>query len=214
VTFVWEPLPKLPGDRSVPGDEPSQVSLMALAGDGSPSFRGRVPEAPASPIRTPQRVSFDVPPGKLQLRISVQGTGSQVLDSEVREITIPDLTAAQTTLGTPEVFRGRTVPELQKLKSDPNAVPTAIREFSRSDRIIVRVPAYGPGGTTPTLSVHLLNRAGQAMSEVPATPSPNPSVQQIELPVAGLAAGEYVLEIKAIGDGGEAKELVGFRVAG
>jgi VWFA-related protein len=213
VTFVWEPLPRLPGDRAA-GDEPSQVSLMALAGDGSPSFRGRVPEAPASPVRTPQRVSFDVPPGKLQLRISVQGTGSQPLDSEVREITIPDLTAAQTMLGTPEVFRGRTVPELQKLKSDPNAIPTAIREFNRGDRVVIRVPAYGPGGTTPTLSIHLLNRAGQAMSEVHATPSPSPAVQQIELPIAGLAAGEYVLEIKATGDGGEAKELVGFRVMG
>ena len=214
VTFVWEPLPRLPGDRTAAGDEPSQVALMALAGDGSPSFRGRVPEAPASPIRTPQRVSFDVPPGKLQLRISVQGTGSQVLDSELREITIPDLTAAQTTLGTPEVFRGRTVPELQKLKSDPNAIPTAIREFNRSDRVVIRVPAYGPGGTTPTLSVHLLNRAGQSMNEVSATPSPTPGVQQIELPIAGLAAGEYVVEIKATGDGGEAKELVGFRVMG
>ena len=117
-------------------------------------------------------------------------------------------------LGTPEVFRGRTAPELQKLKSDPNAIPTAIREFNRSDRVVIRVPAYGPGGMMPTLSVHLLNRAGQPMNEVPATPSPTPGVQQIELPIAGLAAGEYVVEIKATGDGGEAKELVGFRVMG
>jgi hypothetical protein len=147
--------------------------------------------------------------------MTTDGTSQrEELDSEVRDITVPDLTAAHTMLGTPEVFRGRTVPELQKLKSDPNAVPTAIREFGRSDRIIVRVPAYGPGGTTPALSVHLLNRAGQPMSELPATPSPNANVQQVELPVAGLAAGEYVLEIKAAGDGGDATELVGFRVTG
>ncbi len=213
VTFVWEPLPKALGDRA-PGEEPSRVSLFAVNPDGSPSFRGKVPEAAASPIRTPQRVTFDAPPGKLQLRVSVEGTGSQVLDSEVREITVPDLTAATTTLGTPEVFRARTIPELNKMKADPDAVPTASREFLRSDRIVVRVPAYGPGGTTPRVSVHLLNRAGQTMNELPASTSPHPGEQQIDLPVAGLPNGEYVLEIKATGDGGDATELVGFRVAG
>src|SRR3954468_23713955 len=79
VTFVWEPLPKSPGDR--PREDPPRVSLMALAPDGSPSFRGKVPDATVasaapsasassggvSQARTPSRVSFDVPPGKLQL---------------------------------------------------------------------------------------------------------------------------------------------------
>jgi hypothetical protein len=36
----------------------------------------------------------------------------------------------------------------------------------------------------------------------------------MELPLAALAPGEYVIEIKATGDGGDAKELVGFRVTG
>jgi VWFA-related protein len=212
VTFIWEPLPKSPGDRAVPGDEPSRVSLMALASDGSPSFRGKVPEAPVTPIRSPQRVSFDVPPGKLQLRVAVEGSGSQVLDSETREINIPDLTASTTSLGTPEVFRARTLPELNKMKADPEAIPTAIREFIRSDRVVLRVPAYGPGGTAPKLSVHILNRGGQTMNELTAVPAPRGGEQQIEVPIAGLAVGEYVIEIKATGDGGEATELVGFRV--
>jgi VWFA-related protein len=212
VTFIWEPLPKSPGDRAVPGDEPSRVSLMALASDGSPSFRGKVPEAPVTPIRSPQRVSFDVPPGKLQLRVAVEGSGSQVLDSETREINIPDLTASTTSLGTPEVFRARTLPELNKMKADPEAIPTAIREFIRSDRVVLRVPAYGPGGTAPKLSVHILNRGGQTMNELMAVPAPRGGEQQIDVPIAGLAVGEYVIEIKATGDGGEATELVGFRV--
>ena len=86
----------------------------------------------------------------------------------MREITVPDLTAPQTLLGTPQVFRARTVREYQQLKADPDAVPLAAREFSRTDRLLVRVPAYGPGGTAPPLSVHILNRAGQPMSELPA----------------------------------------------
>jgi hypothetical protein len=205
---------------------------MAVGPDGSPYFRGRVPDvalasaAPATAAgaaspgqgaaagRGPSRVTFDVTPGKVQLRLSVEGTASQVLDTEMREINVPDLTSPQTSMGTAELFRARTVREYQQLKADPDAVPLAAREFSRTDRLFVRIPAYGPGGTTPAVSAHILNRSGQAMSELPVTPSTKAGVQQLDLPLAGLAPGEYVLEIKATGEGGEAKELVGFRVTG
>jgi VWFA-related protein len=228
VTFVWEPVPRSPGDRArAASEEPARVSLMAVGSDGAPYFRGRVPDMAlasssptasaaggAAPARGPSRVTFEVAPGKVQLRVSVEGAASQVLDSEVREITVPDLTAPQTTLGTPQVLRARTARDFQQLKADADAVPIAVREFTRTDRLLIRVPAYGPGGSAPTLSVHLLNRAGQPMNELPVAPSPKPGEQQIDMPLAGLAAGEYVLEIKAGGDGGEAKELLGFRVTG
>jgi hypothetical protein len=176
--------------------------VTAVAPDGSPYFRGAVPS----------RITFDANPGKVQIRMSVTGAASQVLDSETREITVPDLTSPQTTIGTPEVLRARTPREFQQLKADPAGMPVAAREFSRTDRLIVRVPAYGPGGTTPTLSVHLLNRAGSAMSELTASPAPMAGMQQVDLPLAALAPGEYVIEIKATGEGGEAKEHIGFRV--
>src|SRR5262245_6224070 len=229
VTFVWEPLPKTPGEApSARAGDPARVSLMAVAVDGSPIFRGRVPDvnvastAPSSAAsggqsallaRGASRVSFDVPPGKMQLRVSVEGAGSEVLDSETREMTVPDLTAATTVMGTPSIFRGRTVPEYNRLKSDADAVPVAAREFSRTDRVFIRVPVYGPGGTAPALSVHVLNRAGQPMNELAAAAFTTPNVFQIEMPLANLAPGEYVLEIKA-GDGDDVKELVGFRVTG
>ena len=223
VTFVWEPLPKAPGDR--PREEPARVSLMAIAPDGSPSFRGKVPDVPlastapaaaggAAPAgRGPSRVTFDVAPGRIQLRISVEGAASQVLDSEMREISVPDLTSAQATLGTPSVLRARTAREFQQLRADGDAVPIAGREFNRIEHLLVRVPTYGPGGTTPSLTVHLLNRAGAAMNELKAEPAPRAGEQQIDLPLAALPPGEYVLEIKA-GDRGDATELVAFRVTG
>src|SRR5437867_2637432 len=231
VTFVWEPAPKTPGETSAARRaEPSRVSLMAVGPDGSPYFRGRVPDVvlasaasagsttPAAGGTTapkgPSRVTFDVAPGKMQLRVSVEGNGSEVLDSEVREINVPDLTSAQTVFGTPQLLRARTVREYQQLKTDPDAVPVAAREFTRTDRLMIRVPAYGPGATAPALSVHILNRAGQPMSELTAAPAANSGEQQIEVPVAGLAPGEYLVEIKAGGESGEAKELLGFRVVG
>jgi VWFA-related protein len=230
VTFVWEPIPRTPGDSAASrGGDATRVSLMAVAPDGSPVFRGRIPDVALAsnssataaaaagggpPARGPARVSFDATPGKVQLRVSVEGDASQVLDTEVREITVPDLTSPQTALGTPVVYRARTVRDYQQLKADPDAVPVATREFTRTDRLLIRVPSYGAGSTAPALTARLLNRSGQSMSDLPATPAANPGEQQIEVPLASLAPGEYLVEIKATGEGGEVKELVGFRVAG
>jgi len=237
VTFVWEPIPRTPGESAASRRaDPARVSLMAVAPDGSPVFRGRVPDVVVASTSTStsagsaaaasqgsasgrgsSRVTFDAAPGKVQLRVSVEGAGAEVLDTEMREITVPDLTSTDTRLGTPAIFRARTIPEYNRIKTDADAVPVAAREFSRTDRLLVRVPAYGPGGTTPGLSVHILNRAGQAMNELTAAPSATSTTgnqMQIEMPLANLPPGEYVLEIKTTGDGGEAKELVGFRVTG
>jgi VWFA-related protein len=206
VTFVWEPTPRVPGQPVRAGEQPSQVSISAIAADGSPLYRGR-----ASAAAT--RLSFDVPPGAMQVRIAVEGSGSEVLDSETREVTVPDLTVPQVTFGTPEVFRARTVREAQTQKADPNAAPTPAREFSRTERIVIRVPAYGAGTARPELRARLLNRTGQAMSDLPVAPASDAMPASIDLALAGLAPGEYVVEITAGGDGSEATELIGFRVA-
>ena len=112
------------------------------------------------------------------------------------------------------MLRARTAREFPQLRTDRDAVPIAGREFSRIEHLLVRVPTYGPGGTIPTLRVHLLNRAGAAMNELKAEPAPGNGEQQIDLPLAALPPGEYVLEIKAGDQSGDAAELVGFRVTG
>ena len=204
VTFVWEPVAATPGAAAPRGAAPetaSRVTLTAIAPDGSPYFRGRVPDT--------RLVSFDASPGRMQLRLSVEGASSGVIDSDTREITVPDLTGVQPLIGTPALLRARTMREFQQLKADAAAVPAAAREFSRTDRLLIRVPTYGPGGTSPVLSVHLLNRGGEPMSELQAAPGATPGVQEIELPLAMLAPGEYILEIKA---GDSPGELVGFRI--
>jgi hypothetical protein len=227
VTFVWEPIPRPPGDRLASADQPARVSVMAVAADGSPVFRGRVPDAvmastspklpggssaaaSTNPPRAPSSITFEAKPGTVQLRLSVEGASAGVIDSETRELVIPDLTATQAALGTPALFRARTPRELQQLKDDPQAVPATMREFSRMDRIFVRVAAYGAGA--PAVSAHLLNRAGNPMSELTVTPPVAPATDStIDVPISGLAPGEYIIELKATGET-EAKELVAFRV--
>jgi VWFA-related protein len=216
VTFVWDPAPARPGARDT--GQPARVALTAVGPDGAPYFRGRVPSgspsAPQAAAGSPARVSFEADPGPIQLRVSVEGAGAEVLDSETREFVVPDLSSPQTSLGTPEVFRARTIPELQRLKADAQAVPVPTREFARTDRLLVRVPAWGPANTPPTLTARLLNRSGQAMSDVPVAAAASPGGPfEIEVPLANLAAGEYILEVAAAGEGAGVQELIGFRVS-
>ena len=151
----------------------------------------------------------------MQLRVAVESGAADVLDSELREITVPDMTAPQTLLSTPAVFRGRTVRDVQQLKSDPLAMPTPVREFSRTERVFIRIHVYGPGTSAPTLSAKLLNRTGQSMSDLTVSDAPGTDgLKEIDLSLASLPAGEYLVEITATGEGEPVKELVGFRMAG
>jgi VWFA-related protein len=219
VTFLWEPAPPIPGQ---PAETPaSRVSLTAISRDGRPLYRARVPEQPAAPAGGPATAaagvvqggvtSFEVPPGKVELRIVVEGSRGQVIDSVARELMVPDFTNVQVAFGTPRVYRVRTVPELQAIKSKPDAVPTVDREFSRTDRLHIRVDTYGPGGSAPTLTARLLNRGGASMSNLPVQTPPDRSAE-IDLPLSALAAGEYLIELNAKSESGSAQEMIAFRV--
>jgi VWFA-related protein len=212
VTLVWEPVPHMAGDAGHASDVPARVSVTAIAPDGSPYYRGKTPEntgAPGQPAGG--MVTFEAKPGKAQLRLSIESSASEVLDSEVREIDVPDLTAADTAIGTPALFRARTPRELQQMKASPGAMPTAAREFTRTDRLFVRVPAYGNGSQ---LTARLLNRAGDKIADLPVAPAPGAAdgAHDIDLTLSSYPAGEYLIEISAGGGASPPKELLGFRI--
>ena len=58
----------------------------------------------------------------------------------------------------------------------------------------------------------MLNRAGSKMSDVPVTAAQAGGTHQINLSLAAIPAGEYLVEITVNSASGEAKELVPFRV--
>jgi hypothetical protein len=213
ITFVWEPMPKAAGAQARNDDVPVQVSLSAIARDGSPVFRGRVPSA-GGPAGTaaPASVSFDAVPGTVQLRVAVENGAADVLDSEVRELAVPDLTAPRVVLSTPAVYRSRTLRDFQQLKTDPRAMPTATREFTRAERMFIRVHAYGPGA--PTVKSRLLNRTGQSITDLAPSGAGADGVADIDVSLTALPPGEYLVEITADAGGESAQELVGFRITG
>ena len=217
VTFLWEPVPPIPGQPVE--TPPARVALTALSRDGRPLYRARVPEQPVASAGAPPTAgvaeggvtSFDVPPGQLELRIVVEGGRGQVIDSVARELTVPDFTKVQVSFGTPRVYRVRTVPELQALRAKADAVPTVDREFSRTERLHIRLDSYAPGGATPAITARLLNRGGSAMSNLPVQ-TPAGRSAEIDLPLSALAAGEYLIELTAKTESGTAQEMIAFRV--
>jgi VWFA-related protein len=242
LTFVWEPAPTTTGARhedparvtltvigpdGAPyfrGKSPAAAAALSEgmvsvdgSSDGATGSNGTSSAAPApgratTAMNRAHVVSFDVPPGPVQMKVSVEGEGNQTLDSDARQLSVPDLSAPEVSLSTPAVFRARTGPEAQSLAKDPNAVPTIVREFRRTERIVIRSQAYGPGTDIPDVTARLLNRAGTPMQDLTVPPPPASGQFQIDLPLSGLAPGEYLVELKAKGQSGEAKQLVAFRV--
>ena len=214
VTFVWEPLSAPPGTTR--REQAGRVALLAANGAGELIFRGAAPDQPApssSAGQAPQRLVFDAPPGKLELRVTVHdATSGGTLDQEVKTIEVPDLTAVRAALSTPRVFRARTMREYQTLAADATAAPNAAREFSRTERLLIRFDAYAAGGEQVQPTAVMLNRAGSKMTDVPVTVAQAGGTHQINLSLAAIPAGEYLVEITVNSASGEAKELVPFRV--
>ena len=214
VTFVWEPLSAPPGTTR--REQAGRVALLAANGAGELIFRGAAPDQPApssSVGGAPQRLVFDAPPGKLELRVTVHdATSGGTLDQEVKTIEVPDLTAVRAALSTPRVFRARTMREFQTLAADATAAPNAAREFSRTERLLIRFDAYAAGGEQVQPTAVMLNRAGSKMTDVPVTVAQAGGTHQINLSLAAIPAGEYLVEITVNSASGEAKELVPFRV--
>jgi VWFA-related protein len=233
VTFSWQSIPPPPGTQVQAGNQPARILLTATTADGGGLFKGRVPEegsaatdggsapAPTGAAAAPNTaagpngaggsVAFEAPPGQTQLRITVESARGQVLDSVTRELTLPDFTRVQVAFASARVFTGRTVRELTAIRANPGAVPTPDREFSRTDRLLVRTEAYTPGGAAPAVTGRLLNRTGQKMADLPVQATATGGVD-LELPLASLPVGDYLIELNAKTESGTAQELVAFKV--
>ncbi len=212
LSVVWEPAPARAGDRTrvLP---PSRLVLTAQAADGTRLFEGTVPAA--SPGIGNAEASFDVPPGRVRLQMSIEDAAARVLDTDVRELVVAPLSSA-VSLGTPRVFRTRTAREFAALESDPAAAPVAARAFGRVERLLMRVPVFSAGAPAAagevTVTATLLNRMGQTMRRLPVTHRDATGVAVSDLPLAGLAAGEYSVQWRAAGGSAEVLETVSFRV--
>ncbi len=212
VTFVWEPAARLTGERI--RRTPSRIVLTALAPspDDTVLFEGPVNQTGSATIdeagTVPSRAVFDARPGRIRLRMSIQDAARQQIDADIRSLTVRDMRSG-VLIGSPEVLRARNAREFRALDT-PAAVPVASREFSRAERLLVRFYAYGPGDAAVAVSARLLSRMGP-MRDLPIADAAG-GPHEIDVPLAGLAAGEYLIEVSAKAAGTEVKDVIDFRV--
>ena len=220
VTFAWEPIPPVPGERR-PGDESvSHVTLTALAPDGRPLFRGACTRAErrgahrrrVRPAPGPVSASFDVPPGRMQLRdhgAERDGPGHGFVDERRRRC--PTTRRRRCRSGR----RACSVPGHRATSRRSKPIPPRRRRPTACSL----APSGCSSASTPTrrgphrrrVTARLLNRAGTPMFDVPVQMS-DTGAAEMELSFASLAAGEYLLELNAKADAGAAQEVVAFRV--
>ena len=219
VTFLWEPEPAAGGR----GDEPARVLLTAMSDNGGPSFRGRVPETEeragrgtgcraAAEEAGDASVQFEAAPGTLQLNLAIEDAAGDVIERDRRTVEIPDFTGADLVLSTPSFVRARNELEWRAVVDDPDIVPTAARDFRRTERILIRFEAYAPGDAAPEVRARLLNRGGEPMHPLDVRPAEAGRPWQVHLRPAHLPPGDYVIELSAASPTDEVTQLVAFRL--
>lgn len=219
VTFVWEPVPPVPGEKR---QDVATLRLIVTA-RGEELFNGEViPPASASGApaaagaapgpKAPSKITFDAPPGKVTARIVALNDKGEALDGYQQELSVPDFSTAAVRITTPAVFRTRTAREFQALSRDPDPVPTSMREFRRTERLLIRFGVYG-AGSAPEVTAVLLNRLGQKMTDVPLQAPAEPGAPfSVDLPLASFSPGDYVIELRVKGTPNDATELIAIKI--
>jgi hypothetical protein len=210
VTLVWEGNPK---PDAIPADTADRISIVANSVHGDLLFRGPVARDPQA-ARAGGRTTFDAPPGGVHVQIVAENARGQRIDRDDKEIDVPDFTATGPVVTTPLVFRGRTARDVQQIRAAASPLPVVGREFSRTERLLLRFQAYGPAGSAPTVTMRLLNQLGQSMAALPAPARTADGGYESEIGLGALPPGEYLIEIAVEAGSGKAKALVAVRITG
>ena len=89
-----------------------------------------------------------------------------------------------------------------------SAGATEQRLFRHNERLIVRAPIAG--GASVVIKARLLSRLGQRLTDLPVVV--NEGVCEATLPIGGLGAGDYVIELSAQDGGSAVQRYIAFRV--
>jgi VWFA-related protein len=197
-----------------PAGRPAQaVMLKARTVTGTSLFEGRIAKVGDSGT-SGDRAVFDAPAGRIELDMTILAADGTTLDSDTRDVDIPDVRKAARSLllMPPAIVRARSLKEFRAFSADPDATPTPERSFSRGDRLLIRVPAWDSGGAPVRVAARLLNQWGQPMRPIDSMALPGDEVPQFDLPLAWLAPGEYLIELTGSAAGSQASERITIRV--
>ena len=192
LTVAWSRVPAGP-DAAVP----AAVSVRVTSGSGTP----------AEQLVEPGGTTFDIGSGSAQLAVRVLDKAGEILDREARTIQAP----AEAPLAlTPVVYMARTPAEARALTAS-NAPVHAGREFVRTDRLAIRLHAYGRSAAGAEITGRLIDRRGATLIPLAIAGSSN-GWHQLDLPLASIAPGDFAIVFEARSGEHRAEAIVPLRV--
>ncbi len=197
VRVAWTPRPVIDG-RS----EAKSVFVTAFVGEDR-LFEGPVEEA---------GTSFTAAPGTVQLDFTISDPTGEVIDREQRELSILDPRETPLALTTPILSRARTAAEMRALMAAPAPVVFAGREFSRTDRVTLRVQPYGTASAAAAVTAQLLGPRGNTLATLPIRRVAPGTGYQLDLPLSSLSTGEFLIAIAARTDADHVETFVPIRM--
>ena len=185
-----------------PRNAPSRVTVTAKGTDVV--YEGDV---------RPGGTAFETDAARLQLAFTVLSADGDVLDREARTYDVSALFGAPLVFDTPTVYRTGTVAQVRAMQEPAPVVPIdAGREFTRTDRVFVRVSLAGPSLSAAVVTARLVDRRGASRVSLPVTRVASEDTWQIELPVGSVGAGDYAVAWEAESGEHRAQTMVAFRV--
>jgi len=196
LTLTWTPRPGQAAGRT------GTLTVTAHTADGD--------DTRDAPLASHQ-LSFAVHPGDVRLTIIVKDDRGDIVDEDTRQIAVPDLGQPKLTLSSPSAILARNAAELKSVGAA--TVPFAGREFSRTDRVFVRFTVYGEASATAVVKARLLSRTGAELRPLEVSaPRDGLDAYQIDVPLASLARGDFVIAIAAEAGDDRAEALFPLRV--
>jgi VWFA-related protein len=208
-----------------------EIQISAFTPDGL--ARGTSTQQAAVAIRasaTPETVRYEalsqikLKPGRYQLRIGVHSTMSDATGSVFADVDVPDFAKERVSLS------GVLIESQPGIASAPRTafaalvpvIPTSQRMFTKADRASAFLRLY-QGAAGPLLAVSLktriINESGAATLNETITVPPDgfdtrtrSADHRIEIPLAALAPGQYLIALEATIDTVTARRYVRFTV--
>ena len=208
VTFAWEaPAPSSATDAA---DIVQRVTIVAMTMGGDELYNGPI-EKSADGTRLAGGVTFPAPPGRLRVRVTAENAQGRRVDALDEGFVVPDFGGSSFFVTPPAVFSGRTARAIQMLREAAEPVPVANRAFSRTDRLLLRFDVHAAGGTTPDVTMRLLNNQGDEMATL-AKPAVAGGHYESEIGLGALPPGDYLIEIAASAGSETTRHLMGIRI--
>jgi VWFA-related protein len=207
VVVAWEP--------SGPASS-SRVAGLDVAVMTAPAVRVvQIPTPSATGTGRPSRVAaaFELEPGPFSLKYTARDEVQSTMDTWTQALTAPDWDAAPLAISTPRFFLAQSIQELRAIRASADPPPSAVRQFRRSDRVLVAVDCYTlRPGDAPLVQAHVLTREGRELAELPV-PALERGSTLFELPVGSLGQGTYILRVRATLGTEQAEDMTAIVVA-